>query len=74
MSGVNGGRPVLTTKAVAGHAGCTTSNVRRLAAAGVLHPVGKIGQTVLFDEAQIMAWLPTRRRQGERPGQGRFKS
>lgn len=73
VTDINGGHPVLTTSRVADLAGCTTSNIRRLTLSGVLRVVGRSGQTLLFDEAEIMAWLPLRRRRGERPGAGRFR-
>lgn len=60
-----GGRPVLETKAVAQLAGCTPSNIRYLALRETMPaPVGRVGQSLVFDEAAIREWLPRRGRPG----------
>lgn len=57
----------LELKEVAELAGCTASNIRRLLLAGRMPaPIGKKGQTWMFDAAAIHRWLPNRTRRGHR--------
>lgn len=59
------GQRVLETKAVAKLAGCSPSNIRYLVLRKTIPaPVGKVGQSWVFDEAAIMAWLPDRNQRG----------
>lgn len=59
------GRRMLTTNQVAHLAGCGASNIRNLLRhARIPAPRTMNGQTWLYDEEEIMAWLPGRPRRG----------
>lgn len=50
---------MLDTNAVAKLRGCTASNIRYLVRRKTMpQPVGKVGQSLVFDEDAILAWLP----------------